>query len=72
MRPVQNIQVIDMTEKMTPAQRANAWQKKNARRFVLSVNTITESDIIDCLEKQPSMQGYIKSLIRRDIESKQE
>ena len=33
----------------------------------LKLNVNTDSDILDRIRSQPSVQGYIKSLIRQDI-----
>lgn len=43
------------------------YKSANIRRIVLNLNYKTDADILDVLERQPSMQGYIKSLIRADI-----
>ena len=49
--------------------RANEkWDKANIRRFVLKVTKTTEKDILDKLEAQENVNGYIKRLIREDIE----
>ena len=47
---------------------------KKTRQFCLRLNKETEDDIIAHLEAQPSMQGYLKRLIREDIkrESREE
>lgn len=50
---------------MTPQDK---WQAKNVTRYVVKVAKKTEADIIDQLEKQPNKSGYIKALIRADIE----
>ena len=42
-------------------------EKAYIRRYGLKYNVNTDADIIAHLEKQPSMQGYIKRLIREDI-----
>ena len=47
-------------------------EKAYIRRFGLKLNINTDADIIDQLEKQESMQGYIKQLIREDIKRNQE
>ena len=47
--------------------RKAAKEKAYIRRFGLKLNVNTDADIIDYLQKQPSMQGYIKQLIREDI-----
>jgi len=44
-------------------------EKAYIRRYGLKLNINTDADIIAHLEKQPSMQGYIKRLIRQDIET---
>ena len=49
--------------------RANEkWDKANIRRFVLKVTKTTEKDILEKLEAQENVNGYIKRLIREDIE----
>ena len=50
--------------------RKAAKEKAYIRRYGLKLNTHTDADIIAHLERQPSMQGYIKSLIRADIAAK--
>lgn len=42
-------------------------EKAYIRRYGLKYNINTDADIIEWLGKQPSMQGYIKDLIREDI-----
>lgn len=49
--------------------RANEkWDKENIRRFALKVAKNTEKDILEKLESQENVNGYIKRLIREDIE----
>lgn len=48
--------------------RKAAKEKAYIRRYALKYNIHTDADIIEHLSKQPSMQGYIKRLIREDIE----
>lgn len=40
------------------------WQKKNIRRVVVKLNKRVDADIIEQLDKQDSVQGYIKQAIR--------
>lgn len=47
--------------------RKAAKEKAYIRRYGLKLNVNTDAEIIAHLEKQKSMQGYIKSLIREDI-----
>lgn len=53
-------------ENSTPQERYHAKYRKD---FKLSCMTTTESDIIKKLESVPNKAGYIKSLIRKDIEN---
>lgn len=43
------------------------YDKVNSRHFHLKYNLKTDADILAHLDKQTSIQGYIKSLIRADI-----
>lgn len=45
------------------------FNRKNYRRVEIRLNINTEKHLIEHLEKQPNKQGYIKSLIEKDIES---
>ena len=49
-----------------------AFDEKNAakykKQFKIDCFTSTEMDIIEKLESVPNKAGYIKSLIRKDIE----
>lgn len=44
---------------------------KNTTRIGLKLNNKTDADILEMLASVDSMQGYIKELIRADIEKKQ-
>ena len=48
------------------------WDKENTRSFRLKVMRTTEADILARLEAQPNVSGYIKRLIREDIEREKE
>lgn len=52
--------------KQTPQDRYAAKYKK---QYSLPCFTTTEQDIIDKLESMPNKAGYIKRLIRADIEA---
>ena len=47
--------------------RKTARDKIYTRRYGIKLNTHTDAEIIDQLNKQSSIQGYIKKLIRADI-----
>jgi hypothetical protein len=59
--------------KQTEAQlRAKAkYNKTNTVGYCLRLNKKTDEDIIQVLNSQESMQGYIKALIRHDILTKE-
>lgn len=44
------------------------WRAANMKRYAIDVAKKTEDDIIAQLEKQTNKAGYIKALIRADIE----
>ena len=44
------------------------YDKENTRRIAMKLNIKTDADIITQLEKQESMQGYLKKLVRKDIQ----
>lgn len=61
-------QVCGVDEKMKKeSERQARYDKDNTRRINLKLNATTDSDVIARLAAVPSMQGYIKDLIRADI-----
>lgn len=44
------------------------WRAANMKRYAIDVAKKAEGDIIAQLEKQTNKAGYIKALIRTDIE----
>lgn len=49
--------------------RANAkYDAKATKKVLLKLNLKTDADILQRLDEVPNKQGYIKSLIRKDIE----
>lgn len=47
------------------------YHKKNIKQFKVAINRKTEADMMAHLEAMPNIQGYIKELIRKDMEQKQ-
>ncbi len=43
------------------------YNAKNVKQIKLNLNKKTDADIIEHLEKTDNVQGYIKNLIRRDL-----
>lgn len=54
------------TEAQIRAQRK--YDAANTKQFHLKLNRNTDWDVIDKLNSVPNMQGYIKKLIRADLE----
>lgn len=54
-------------EKETPQER---YAKKYKKRYSLDCFTSTEQDIINKLESVPNRAGYLKTLIRQDLQKK--
>lgn len=44
------------------------YQKENLKQYKFFCHKEKDADIIEHLEKQTNKQGYLKELIRRDIE----
>lgn len=49
------------------ARASRKYDKEHTRQITLKLNLRTDSDILEKLDQVPSKQGYIKSLIRKDI-----
>ena len=54
------------------AKYVEAYQRENLQRVVVKLNKLHDADILEHLGKQPNKQGYIKALIRADIEKGEE
>ena len=48
---------------------SNKYDKENTKSVLLKLNKKTDADIIEMLDAVPSKKGYIKDLIRQDIEA---
>ena len=46
------------------------YNKANTKQVILRLNLKTDADVLERLEEVESKQGYIKKLIRNDIESR--
>ena len=44
------------------------YDAENTRQVHLKLNRNTDKDVLDKLDEVPSKQGYIKRLIREDLE----
>lgn len=54
-------------KKLTPQEK---YDKENTRTYAIKVIKTTEPDIFEKLENEPNKSGYIKKLIRENINSK--
>lgn len=43
------------------------YNAKNVKQIKLNLNKKTDADIIEALDAAPNIQGYIKELIRKDL-----
>ena len=50
----------------------NQYEKENLRQIRLKINRKTEPELIEWIEQQENIQGYIKRLIREDMEKEKE
>lgn len=57
-----------MPESPERLQQKYAWDKDNTTKVWLKLNNRLDADILERLSEEESRQGYIKSLIRADIE----
>ena len=48
----------------------NKYEKENLRQIRLKINRKTEPEMLEWIEKQENIQGYIKQLILEDMEKK--
>ena len=55
---------------MPDSEAKRAWDAKNTTCISLKLNNNTDADILRHLDQQDSKQGYIKELIRREIEAR--
>jgi hypothetical protein len=44
------------------------YDKENTRQVHLKLNRRTDGDVLEKLDSVPSKQGYIKALVRADLE----
>ena len=48
----------------------NNYEKENLRQIRLKINRKTEPELLEWIEKQGNIQGYIKHLILEDMQKK--
>ena len=55
---------------MPDSEAKRAWDAAHTQQILLKLNRNTDKDVLDKLDSVPSKQGYIKALIRKDLEKK--
>ena len=50
----------------------NKYEKDNLRQIRLKINRKTEPELLEWIEKQDNIQGYIKRLILEDMDREKE
>jgi len=50
----------------------NQYEKENIRQIRLKINRKTEPELLEWIEEQGNIQGYIKQLIREDMDREKE
>lgn len=58
---------MDENKKKQRVKASVKYNAKNVKQIKLNLNKKTDADIIAALDAAPNMQGYIKELIRRDL-----
>ena len=48
------------------------YERENLRQIRLKINRKTEPDLLEWIEKQENIQGYIKRLIQEDMDREKE
>lgn len=61
---------MDETRQQKQVKWSNDFNKKSTKTVLIRLNYNTDEDIIKQLDKVNSKMGYIKELIRKDIQAK--
>lgn len=56
-----------MSTKEAKARASAKYDKENTKQIILKLNLKTDADILQKLESVPNRQGYIKDLIKADL-----
>lgn len=58
---------IEIKEHSARVKASMKYSEKNVKQIKLALNKNTDADIIEALDRCENVQGYIKSLIRKDL-----
>lgn len=56
-----------MAFKNSHSKASTTYNQKNTIRLGINLNKNTDTDLVEWMEKIPNKQGYIKELIRKDM-----
>lgn len=59
-----------MADKSKHYEQNSKWNKANTLLLTIRLVKTTEQDLIEWLNSQPNKSGYVKALIRKDMEDK--
>lgn len=59
---------MSLEERRRKNAQGEAWNKENTKQIKCRFNLHTDADILEKLKSMDNVQGYIKALIRADIE----
>lgn len=57
-------------KKFNQSEYVDEYRRENIRQIGFGINKATEADLLEWLDRQKNKQGYIKQLIREDMERK--
>ena len=70
VKKIRKVNVMGTSEAQKRAQKKwDTAHKDQFRIFNLKINKETDGDVVEHLEKQQNVQGYIKALVRSDMAS---
>lgn len=61
-----------VTEEFDQGKYIQQYMKENTRQIKFVLNQKTDADLIAWMDQQPNKQGYLKQLIRQDMEAKRQ
>lgn len=54
---------------MADSEAKRKWDAAHTKKILLKLNCNTDKDVLQKLDNVPSKQGYIKALIRKDLDT---
>ena len=60
-----------MSTGMKKSEYDKQYAKEKLQQIKLTLNKVTDAELLEWISKQPNKQGYLKELIREDMENRQ-